>query len=221
LEHTKREEECRALVDALSSPAAGRDDVYTAMVRLREIGSEAVPRLLQVVSDGGLQPGARARAIELLGTLAGPAAVPTLTALLRAPAVQVRWAAATVLGRIGDRAAVPALLGAQADHSECEVSPGLLLRVSDAASSSLRLLERAGEADRSPAAGRLSRRARVRLALIVVSAIAAGGAAGAGVSAGLWSPVVAVSLAVAIGLAAGLLVLRSARRTRRESRHGL
>ena len=132
-------------MDILCSPTADRDEVYTAMFKLREIGREVVPRLLSVVDDEGLGPGARARAVELLGDLGGAEAVPVLVRLLKSAGVQVRWTAATVLGRLGDRSALPALREAQADGGALEVAPGFVLRVADAAVSALARLESAGQ----------------------------------------------------------------------------
>ena len=66
----------------------------------------------------------------------------------------------------------------------------------------------------------MTRKERARLALIVVTALIAGGAAGAGVGARVLSPLAAVSLAVLIGLAAGSQVLRAALKAKRDAAAG-
>jgi hypothetical protein len=125
--------------------ARDRDDVVTAMERLQAFGAEAVPALQRVARDPAVGPGGRSRAVDTLATLmpARRETVELLTTLLRDDAeTQVRWSAATALGRLGDTSVVPALEQALQTDSGVVAFPGFNLSVREAATASLARLGR-------------------------------------------------------------------------------
>lgn len=82
--------------------------------KLNQIGSDAVPMLLHVLSaDSNWE--ARRGAAWALGMIGDVAAVPVLTEALNDPDALVRKEVATALRAIGDAAAVPALIDALSD----------------------------------------------------------------------------------------------------------
>jgi HEAT repeat protein len=82
--------------------------------KLHQIGTDAVPMLLHVVTaDSNWE--ARRGAAWALGMIADAAAVPVLTEALNDPDALVRKEVATALRAIGDAAAVPALIEALSD----------------------------------------------------------------------------------------------------------
>lgn len=117
--------------------SGGRDMVFTAMTRLREIGTPAAEPLGALVTSVEESASTRARALEVLASLR-PAAAGAMTCLIdrlaNDPDVQVRWTAAYLLGRCGDISAATALRAAtESDGGEFEPTPGLKLSVKDAA----------------------------------------------------------------------------------------
>jgi HEAT repeat protein len=104
-----------SLLAALGEP----DDVTRSAVALAlaQVGPEAraaVPALLAVMAAQGE---ARFRAVEAVGRIRDPGAVPALCAALGDPNGDMRWQAARALGRIGPKArsCTPSLLGALED----------------------------------------------------------------------------------------------------------
>lgn len=93
-----------ALRACLASAAVpDSDDLAAAAARgLGLIGDAgAVEALIELASDTGRRPAARAAAAQALGSIGDPRAVPVLEAHLRSPDWPVRAAAATALGELG------------------------------------------------------------------------------------------------------------------------
>lgn len=123
---------------AVLTRGGDRDEAYAAIVRLRAAGRDAEPGLLRILVDPAHHPGARARAADLLGDLGARSAVPALVETLTGSSVQLRWSAAQALGRIGDPSSIPALERvARDDDGELTPTPGLTIRVRDAATAAL------------------------------------------------------------------------------------
>jgi len=131
---------------ALLVSGGDRDDVYTAMGRLRARGALVAPALRRIAGELTVAAGGRSRAIDTLARLTP--VEPDTTRLLMAlladdESVLVRWTAATALGTIGDRLAMPVLAqAASADEGRLEVSPGFDVSVRQTAASALARLEK-------------------------------------------------------------------------------
>ena len=93
---------------AIASLSKSREERSYGAERLREAGPYAVPALIQAIGQAGPSPEDRTPLIDGLGAL-GPSAVPPLVATLDAPDPATASAAATALGTIRDRDAVPPL----------------------------------------------------------------------------------------------------------------
>ncbi len=89
---------------------------------LSEVGSPAVPALVQALGDGDKD--VRSAACRALGAIGDASAVPALINALGDEYSWVRFAACEALGAIGDAAAVPDLIKALRD----EDSDGVLRR---------------------------------------------------------------------------------------------
>jgi HEAT repeat protein len=85
---------------------ASKDVQMNAAMALAMMGSPAIPALIDAFAAGR---DARTTAAEVLGSL-GPDAVGPLIAALADPRIDVASGAASVLGKLGDRRAVPALI---------------------------------------------------------------------------------------------------------------
>ncbi|OYT68330.1 MAG: hypothetical protein CFK48_11920, partial [Armatimonadetes bacterium CP1_7O] len=110
------ENPCSALLGrafALMSPCSAyvreRGDALRRAVAkaLSEVGSPAVPALVQALGDGDKD--VRSAACEALGAIGDASAVPALIKALGDEWSSARSAACRALGAIGDASAVPAL----------------------------------------------------------------------------------------------------------------
>jgi hypothetical protein len=100
-----RPERIRAAIAQLTRSREERD---LGVDRLRQAGAAAVPELLAVVADPDRPLEERSAVLAAMGRLDAPA-VPPLVAALDAPNAGLAAAVAEVLGRLGDRRALPAL----------------------------------------------------------------------------------------------------------------
>lgn len=115
-----------------------RDDFFTAMTRLRALGSEAAAPLRKVVGSPDENPGFRTRALETLVHILGTDALELLLALTAEPELQVRWTAVTALGKLGDARALATLEALRvSDAAEWEPQPGLRLTIRLAAAEAI------------------------------------------------------------------------------------
>jgi HEAT repeat protein len=86
-----------------------------AVARLREAGAYAVPALVEALGKPDLSPADRALLVHGMGRLDAKA-VPALIAVLDSPDPAIAADAASALGAIGDRRAVPFLIAKAADR---------------------------------------------------------------------------------------------------------
>lgn len=111
-------EAMQALVAAL-----GGDDLtaarHVAMGAFEQLGSQAVPTLVQATAEGS--PATQRSAVEMLGWIADPAATPSLVVALQSTDELVRAQASWALGEIGSPAAQEALAAAAANDPSADV----------------------------------------------------------------------------------------------------
>jgi hypothetical protein len=86
---------------------------WQAAYALGKMGQEGVDHLLDALSHKNRE--VKLGAIEALGEIKDPRAVPLLIDLLKDESVEVRWAAAIALGEIGDRRAIQPLVTSLGD----------------------------------------------------------------------------------------------------------
>ena len=109
-EHAVRPEQLARLITQLTKTPAEQD---YAIRHLREAGPYAVPFLIDALAQPGLSESDRKIIVQSLGAL-DRSAIPPLAAVLDSTDPSLAVDAATALGMIGDRAAVPFLTYAAA-----------------------------------------------------------------------------------------------------------
>lgn len=123
-----------------SSQPSERQNGFRELAQRGPGASAAVPRLTQVLRSGSAGGDAR-HAAEVLGWIRSPEAVPALIEALSASSWRLQWEAATALGRIGSREALPALEALEREH--------WFTPVRRAAAKARESIGRAGKASRS------------------------------------------------------------------------
>ena len=77
-----------------------------------------MPLLLEIVSNPDEDLRLRQEAINTLGKIGDPQAIPTLVDALEDPEAGIRWRAAMALARIGDPSVIPAIEEALAQEKD-------------------------------------------------------------------------------------------------------
>lgn len=109
-----------AQVLELCAEASHRDDFLsdTAIATLKNIGSDVVPYLIDVLTDSSNDTNVRWDVANGLGFIKDSTAVPHLISILSDPSSKMRCIAAVALGNIGDRSATASLIRALADNDD-------------------------------------------------------------------------------------------------------
>ncbi len=122
-----------------------RDDIYSAMLALRDMGSRAVAPLIEVLLDRDERYILRCRAAGTLAMLNSSEAVGPLIDTLSDDDVQVRWHALKALASIGDRRAIPRLRELSIrDEGEFSITQILKIKMKEEARKAVEEIESRG-----------------------------------------------------------------------------
>lgn len=124
-----------------------RDDIYSAMLALRDMGSRAVAPLIEVLLNRDERYILRCRAAGTLAMLRSVKAIGPLIYTLGDDDVQVRWHAVRALVSLGGRQAIGRLRQMSlSDDGEFSITPTLKISMREEAKKAIKELEASSEA---------------------------------------------------------------------------